>query len=114
MPFKPGQSGNPSGARVKSEEQRQFEAKCREWCRLFAFDKLKRAVDSRDPKRQDWAVEAMLNRAFGKPVETSVIDASITAETGSGAEELAREAAALIGTGKVGGGEAAGPGPVDS
>lgn len=96
MPFIKGQSGNANGARVKSPEQREFERKCREWCRDYAFDKLKRVADLEDDKRSDWAVDALINRAFGKAVETSVIDASVTAPSGSSAEDLARELAALI------------------
>ena len=96
MPFKPGQSGNPNGARVKSVEQREFEGKCRQWCKEFAFGMLAKKAFSDDEKVSTWALEAIINRAFGKAVETSVIEANVTAKTGSGVEELAGEIVALI------------------
>ena len=96
MTFIKGQSGNSHGGRVKSAEQREFEAKCRQWCKEFAFGMLSKRALSDDEKVSGWALEALLNRAFGKPVETSVIDANVTAQTGSGADEIAGEIAALI------------------
>ena len=96
MPFKPGQSGNLNGARVKAVEQREFEGKCRQWCKEFAFGMLAKKAFSDDEKVSTWALEATINRAFGKAVETSVIEANVTAQTGSGVEELAGEIVSLI------------------
>ena len=96
MPFIKGHSGNPNGARVKSVEQREFEQKCRQWCKEFAFGMLAKKAFSDDEKVSTWALEAIINRAFGKAVETSVIEANVTATTGSAVEELAGEIAALI------------------
>lgn len=114
MAFRKGESGNPNGARVKSQEQRDFEKKCKEWCRDYAFDKLKRIADREDDKRSDWAIEHLLNRAFGKPIETSVIDAAITAEVGSGIEELTGTIASLVPSAEGEGGAHPGPDKVDS
>ncbi len=96
MAFTKGQSGNALGARVKSPEQREFEKQCREWCKEFAFKKLIRKADSEDEKISSWATEALLNRAFGKPVEIAVVDANVTTETGSSPEDIAIELAAFI------------------
>jgi len=96
MAFKKGESGNPNGARVKSAEQREFEAKCRQWCKEFAFGMLAKKAFSDDEKISTWALEAILNRAFGKPVEMSVVDANVTASVGSSTEEIAGELAGLI------------------
>jgi len=114
MAFVKGQSGNPSGARPKSPEQREFEAKCKEWCRLFAFDKLKRAVESHNEKRADWALEVLLDRAFGKSAMVQQIDAEITANPGASAKELADGIAGLIGSEAPGGGPVDKPDQVDS
>ena len=113
MPFEKGQSGNPGGARIKSREQREFEEQCREWCRLFAFDKLKKRVDSKDEKISSWALEVLLNRAFGRAVETSVIDANVTQESGSSVGELGGAIDELVGSGKAKSGAADSPGALD-
>ena len=96
MAFIKGQSGNANGGRVKSVEQREFEAKCRQWCSEFAFSELSKRALGKDEKRSDWALEAILNRAFGKAVETSVIEANVTAQVGSPAQTLADELAAIV------------------
>jgi hypothetical protein len=108
MGFKPGETGNPGGRPRKTEAQRQFEAKAQEWCRLFAFDKLRDAAMGGNPKRADWALEMLLDRAFGKAMAVQQIDAEITPASGSSVEDIGREVADLIG-----GGEAKGSG-VDS
>ncbi len=101
MAFVKGQSGNANGGRVKSVEQREFEAKCRQWCKEFAFSELSKRAFGEDAKRSDWALEAILNRAFGKAVETSVIEANVTAQTGSSASEIADELTAIVGAPKA-------------
>ena len=97
MAFVKGTSGNANGGRIKSAEQREFEAKCRQWCKEFAFGMLSKRALSDDEKVSGWALEALLNRAFGKPVETSVIDANVTTETGHTVEALADDLAAIVG-----------------
>lgn len=96
MPFAKGTSGNLHGARVKSVEQREFEAKCKQWCKEFAYTLLVKKAFSEDDKVSTWALEALLNRAFGKPVETSVIEANVTASLGCSAQEIAGELAEII------------------
>lgn len=99
-----GESGNPSGRPRKTEAQKQFEAKCQEWCRLFAFDRLRAACDSSNEKRADWALEVMLDRAFGKALAVQQVDAEVTAPSGFSVEDLSREASELIGGGEGQGG----------
>lgn len=99
MGYRPGETGNPGGRPAKTQQQRDFEAKCRDWSALYAFDKLKGWVDHENPKVATWALSELLNRGFGKSVETSVIDATVTPLAGKSAEDLAREAADLLGLG---------------
>ena len=114
MAYAKGQSGNPGGRPRKSEEQITFERKCREWAALFALDKLKRAADSENPAQSVAAVKEILDRGFGKSVETSIIDASVTPQTGVSVEDLSREIAALVGGGQDQGGGADSPPAVDT
>ena len=95
--FTKGQSGNPGGRAKKTEAQRQFEEKCQEWCRLWAFDKLRNAADSNNEKRADWALEVMLDRGFGKAMQVQQIDADVNATPSSSPSDLAREVAELLG-----------------
>lgn len=65
--FKPGVSGNPGG---KSKIQAEFEKKCREFVSEKGWKLIEKMTESRDAKIQQWALEQMLNRGFGKPKET--------------------------------------------
>lgn len=65
MPFKPGQSGNPDGARRKSN-------KVAGMCRAHTEEAVKALIESlADPKNEVRikAAEAILNRGWGKPQE---------------------------------------------
>lgn len=114
MPFEKGKSGNPGGRPPKSQAQVIFEEKCRNWAALFAFDKLKKCADSPDPKASHAATKEILDRAFGKSVETSVIDANVTPIAGSTIGELEAGIASLIGAAKAGSGTVASKTEVDS
>ena len=103
------EKGNPGGGRPrKTEQQKAFEAKCRDWSALYAFDRLKGWSDSENPKVATWALGELLNRGFGKPVETSVVEAYVTPEAGSTISELAAGIAELIGSPASGSGRMVG------
>lgn len=104
MPFEKGSSGNPGGRPRKSKEQVEFERKCQEWAAVFAMAKLAKAADSENVREVLAATQEILNRGFGKPVETSHVEASINSEVGSSVEDLERDLAELIGAGKGSGG----------
>lgn len=110
--FEKGHPGGPGRPR-KTEQQIRFEQRCRDWSDLNAFNYLAKHADSTDKDVFKWAVGELLNRGFGKPVETQVIDAEITGPTGISVEELARAAAELIGGGEGKGGGMDSPGKVD-
>ncbi len=93
--FEVGHPGGPGRPR-KTEEQIKFERQCREWAALFALDKLKRAADGDNPTAALAATREILDRGFGKSVETSVIDAYVAPQTGSSVEDLAGELASLV------------------
>lgn len=93
--FEKGHPGGPGRPR-KTDDQIKFERQCREWAVLFALDKLKKAADSDNPTASLAATREILDRGFGKSVETSVIDAYVTPETGSTAQALEDELAAVL------------------
>lgn len=114
MGFEKGNRANPGGRPRKSDEQRRFEQRCREWADTLGFDKLKRWADSEDAGKSIEALKEIFNRGFGKPVETQVIDAEITGPSGSSVEDLAKAASELIGDGAGQGGGVDSPPALDS
>lgn len=96
MGFEKGNRANPGGRPKKTDEQIKFERQCREWASLFALDKLKRTADGENPTASLAATREILDRGFGKSVETSVIDAYVAPATGSSVEDLAGELGSLI------------------
>lgn len=94
MPWVKGQSGNPSGRHPKSPEQRAFERKCREqWELLFKIlnDSLQNS------KEKQWAVDTLLNRAFGTPKQVSEMDIETNESVAGLSELIARSEALKIG-----------------
>lgn len=70
MPFQPGQSGNPGGRPKKDPElQAMFQAKG-----IDAFNVIAELINHPDPKIRLPAAQTLLDRAFGKPSQTSVIE----------------------------------------
>ena len=98
MPFERGKSGNPSGRPKKSKQQIDFEEKCRNWGQLYAFDKLKKLAESEDEKMVQIATKELLDRGFGRSVETSVVESYVTQETGATVSEIESSIAELIGS----------------
>lgn len=113
MGFQKGHPGGPGRPR-KTEQQIRFEQRCRDWSDLNAFNYLAKHADSEEKDIFRWAISELLNRGFGKPVETQVIDAEITGPSGSSVEDLSREIADALGGAAVESGGVDSPPPVDS
>jgi|SRR5882672_1563188 len=88
MPFEPGVIQNPRGRPHKTQQQKDFECKCRDWSALYAFDKLKKWTENENPKVATWALSELLNRGFGKSAETSYIETNVTQQLSIGPEEI--------------------------
>lgn len=114
MGFEKGNRANPGGRPRKTQEQSDFEAQCRNWARLFALDKLKRAADSKKAGEVIAAVKEICDRGFGKSEAISYLDANVTSPTGRSAKELADEIANALGAGAVESGGVPGGNQVDT
>ena len=75
--FAPGASGNPGGRpKLPAEMREMFQAKASE-----AFDVLCKHLHANDPKVSVTAAREILDRAYGRPVQS--IDANVTEDGGS-------------------------------
>lgn len=72
--FQPGQSGNPGG---QPKGLSEFKQAMRDLSPR-AVDLIKAALESGEPEREQWAVDQVLNRAWGKPAQ------AVTGEGGEG------------------------------
>ncbi len=97
MPFEKGISGNPRGKAPKSREQKEFEAKCREWAKENSLARLVKWADADNPVASLAAVKEINERGFGKSEAISYLEANVTSETGFSAEELSRELESIVG-----------------
>lgn len=114
MPFEKGNRANPGGRPRKTQEQLDFERKCREWAQLFALDNLKRAAKSTKAMESIAATKEILDRGFGKPEVVQYSEVNVTAESGSSAGEIEAGIADVIGKPANGSGEVAGKAEVDA
>ena len=74
-PFKPGQSGNPSGRPKIPEDVRELiRAACPE-----AAKKLIKYMDHSNPKIAMWAITEVLDRGYGKPIQMQDIQLDMSA-----------------------------------
>ena len=90
MPFQKGNCANPSGRPKKTQEQKDFEEKCRQYLKEWGFEQIKGLAQGGDRRWKMWALEIMLDRGFGKAVAT--IDANVNTEgVGSSLAEVASE-----------------------
>lgn len=96
MAWKAGESGNPGGRPRKTQAQVEFETLCRDWSAENGFRKLTDLVESSNPRISMWALGEILDRAFGKPVATSIFEAEVVTQQGVSLEDLIQNINVLL------------------
>lgn len=80
MPFKKGQSGNPTGRRKRSQEDARREIELKELAKTHtqeALDRLVYWMRNDNPKASVTAATAILDRGHGKPVQQIDMDVNV-------------------------------------
>lgn len=72
--WKSGQSGNPSGRPKKSQEQKDFEAKCRGLVNASGWQWLEQIFKTGGFEQKKFAMEIFLDRGFGRPIQVNEND----------------------------------------
>lgn len=73
MRYRPGESGNPGGRPKMTPEQKEFEANCRNLLGR-CFEILRGCLNDGNWKKQQWAVELVLDRGIGKAIQFTYSD----------------------------------------
>ena len=103
-PFLPGNCANPTGRPKKTQAQKDFEEKSRQYLAEFGFEQIKGFATGNDKKAKQWALEVFLDRGFGRAIQA--IDADITTRGPDPTpESVAAQIAGIVGgeTGSGGG-----------
>lgn len=103
MPFLPGNRANPSGRARKTKSQMEFERRCQEYLDKKGWPALEAMAQEKDVKVRQWAIQTMLDRGYGKPME--VVDVTTRDESAHSPDQLAESIAELI-AGEAGAGAA--------
>jgi len=69
MVFKPGESGNPEGAAVKSKQQKRIAAQLLSPHVDKAVERIAQSLESKEASDHQWAVNLVMSYVFGKPAQ---------------------------------------------